>query len=117
MGKVGHNALENMVEQLSGRKLRLHKKLRTGPFQQLGFEISFAVGESDVEAFVDGLIELVEENGFLFSGNSSGGFVVPRGRASATQVHRDIFEHWLAGKPQVSTFSVGPLKDAWHEPA
>jgi uncharacterized protein YggL (DUF469 family) len=106
-----------MGKRSGGRTKRLHKKLRTGPFQQLGFELRFNVPEPEAEAFLDELIDLVEERGLLFGGGSSGGYVVPNGRASATEAHRDIFQRWLAAKPHVSAVHVGPLEDAWHEPA
>ena len=106
-----------MGKHRSGRKIRLHKKLRTGPFQQLGFELSFRVPEPEADAFLDELIELVEEHALLFGGGSSGGYVVPSGRVSATEGHRDIFRQWLAAKPEVLAFLVGPLEDAWHAPS
>lgn len=104
-----------MPKPLRGRKMRLHKKLRTGPFQQLGFEMAMDGAALAGDSFLDDFVEFVECQGLLFGGSPSGGFFVPAGRGSATEAHRNVVESWLSSRPEVRSFSTGPLQDAWEQ--
>jgi hypothetical protein len=106
------------------RSKRLRKKLHTGEFQELGFEISFSLPENlDSEAqdhFVDQfLAEAIESNGLLFGGGlgkDSEGFATLDKRRSATEEHRVRVRSWLAANPLVAGIHIGELVDAWVRP-
>lgn len=99
---------------------RLRKKLRIGEFQELGFEVSFALrpdlSEADSIRFWDGFIaEAIEAHGLAFGGGTEG-FITAWGRGSATDIHRELVRAWLTSRSEVSSVRVGPLIDAWHLP-
>ncbi|UHQ19520.1 YggL family protein [Lysobacter sp. KIS68-7] len=102
------------------RSRRLRKKLHVGEFQQLGFAVAFKlVGDLTVdqsqlfwEAFI---ADAIEANRLTYGG-AENGFVVPEGRESATEPHREVIKSWLSSRAEVSSADVGPLMDAWHGP-
>jgi uncharacterized protein len=101
----------------ASKSLRLQKKLRVGEFQQFGFAVDFVLA-SDLpldqsNLFWDAFIaDAIEANQLSFGG-SERGFVVPEGRVSATQAHRQAIQSWLQARPEVTSVAVGPLVDAW----
>ncbi|MFH1177263.1 MAG: 50S ribosome-binding protein YggL [Acidobacteriota bacterium] len=104
-------------------KRRLRKKMRLREFQEFGFEVTYRlVQELSSEQQLDLLFEFVEEaieaNGLMAAGgggNPASFFVVSaEDRKSAAEPGRQAVEHWLTAKPQITEFSVGPLRDAWH---
>lgn len=59
------------------------------------------------------IIDVIGANQLTYGGGLSG-FVVPEGRAAATEPHRKILEGWCLLRPEVRTVEIGPLVDAWH---
>jgi uncharacterized protein len=100
------------------RTRRLQKKLRRGPFRELGFEVSIrlqpGIPERGVDHFWDEFIRDAIEGNELIYGGGANGFVVALGRRSATEAERERIRGWLASRPEVATFELGPLVDAWH---
>ena len=101
------------------RTRRLRKKLRLGEFQELGFDVSFALGdglsEAGIERFWDAFIlEAIETNNLAFGGGGNDGFITAWGRGSATDAHRQVVLKWLTSRPEVSSAQAGQLVDAWH---
>ncbi len=99
------------------RSCRLRKKLRLGEFQQLGFEtlLRFRPELTDAEqaAFFDAfLAEAIEASGLTFGGWEAG-FVAPV-QGSASEAQREAVRAWLAARPELAEFAVGPLIDAWY---
>lgn len=102
---------------------RQRKKHRTGEFAEYGFLLRFSLpsswSEAEADRFVDEFITMVEQQGLAFGGAGRlewDGFVVrggPRGTVSSEQ--RARVEGWLASRPEVKSFTLGPLIDAWHE--
>jgi uncharacterized protein YggL (DUF469 family) len=103
----------------STRSRRLRKKLHVGEFQQLGFEITLFLSKelssTQSNDFWDSFIGEIEANNLTFGGGEIG-FVVPDGRTSATEGHRQVVQAWLSKRPEISSVTVGPLVDAWHLP-
>jgi len=100
------------------RTRRLQKKLRRGPFRELGFEVSIRLHpgtpECGEECFWDAFIsDAIEANALVYGGGANG-FVVALGRRSATEEQRERLRGWLAARPEVAGFELGPLVDAWH---
>lgn len=64
------------------------------------------------DSFLDDFLEFVECQGLLFGARHR---EVHRtaGRGSATEAHRNVVESWLSSRPEVRSFSIGPLRDAW----
>ena len=102
---------------------RLRKKLHVGEFQELGCEVRFQVVDNlSHEAFdtvVDAFIsQAIEANGLVCGGGGKNPdwsvFVTCDGRSSVTEAHRRAMETWLADRPEVYTFQMGPLVDAWY---
>ena len=102
---------------------RLRKKHRTGEFTEYGFLLRFSLPSSwsEVEAdrFLDEFIAMVEYQGLAFGGAGRlewDGFVVRGGpRGTVTPDQRARVEAWLAARPEVDSFTLGPLIDAWQE--
>ena len=66
------------------------------------------------DLFWDSFIaEAIEANQLFFGGGKSG-FVVPDGRVSATEAHRQAVRSWLKSRPEVTSVVVGSLVDAWY---
>ncbi|MES2672101.1 MAG: YggL family protein [Pseudomonadota bacterium] len=102
----------------ASRTRRLRKKLHVGEFQQLGFNVDFTLDRNlppnRNQRFWDSFIaDPIEVNHLSFGGGESG-FVVPEGRDSATDAHRQAVRSWLQARPEVISVAIGPLVDAWH---
>lgn len=120
------------------RSNRLHKKLHTGPFQEMGFEVHFQVANDwntpGMEILYDGFVEQAIENNGLICGGGAGTepdgyfahFFVEKLRErkkcawkfvhqSATEEDRANVEQWLKNQKEIVWFEVGPLFDAWYE--
>ena len=102
---------------------RLRKKLHKGEFQELGFEVRFCcaddISESAFNTVIDEFISQAIEARSLVCGG--GGqkpewniFVTLDRRGSVTEEHRVAVQQWLAMRPEVEEFQVGPLVDAWY---
>jgi len=102
---------------------RLQKKLHVGEFQELGFEVRFRcpddISNNDFDALIDAFISQAIEARSLVCGG--GGqkpewniFVTLDRRGSVTEEHRVAVQQWLAMRPEVEEFQVGPLVDAWY---
>ncbi|OQX70038.1 MAG: hypothetical protein B6A08_02415 [Sorangiineae bacterium NIC37A_2] len=103
-------------------KRRLRKKKRLGEFRELGFSIQAQLSSSSKEArlaFIERFVDAVERRALLFGGGCSldgllEGFVMPRARGSATVEDLEAVLELLQSAPEVTSFEVGQLKDAWH---
>lgn len=63
-------------------------------------------------AFLD---EVIEPRNLAYGGGLDCGFVSRYGRGSATQEDRDAVSQWLQDRAEVSSATVGPMQDCWHE--
>jgi uncharacterized protein len=103
---------------------RHRKKLRLAEFRQLGFSVSAHCppGWSDEqrEQAMAELLDLVDERGLDYGGGDSAsgmdGYVVPAGRASATEDDREALREALT-RLGFADVEVGALEDAWYPPA
>jgi uncharacterized protein YggL (DUF469 family) len=105
-------------------KRRLRKKKRIAEFRELGFEVSYRLGENvsqeQADAFLFLFLEEAIEQHELEAGGGGGRpvwdfFVVSaRKRNSATDEQREKVGAWLSHRPEVTASEVGPLRDAWH---
>lgn len=104
---------------------RLRKKKRLGEFREFGFDVSYlpvvGITESDSERLLDAFIEsLVEANRLACGGGGFHGktmeFFVTRSelRQSATEGDRRVVHAWLEARPDIESFTVGGLRDAWY---
>ncbi|MBB4868002.1 uncharacterized protein YggL (DUF469 family) [Pseudomonas nitritireducens] len=101
------------------RSRRLRKKLCVDEFQELGFELSFQyqAGQSEeaVEAFIQRFAnDAVQPNDLVYSGCDEYGFICLAQRGSVNEQQRGLIEDWLKQQPELASFSVGPLADAWY---
>ena len=90
----------------ASRSRRLQKKLRIGEFQQFGFNVDFKLSENiplhQSHQFWDSFIcDAIEANRLSFGGSESG-FVVPEGRISSTEIHRQMVRSWLEARDRKS---------------
>jgi uncharacterized protein len=100
------------------RSRRLRKKLRVGEFRELGFEMAVQVAQSLEPAADDAfweafIVECIEGRGLAYGGALTG-YVTRAGRGSVSAQDREAVQAWLAGRPEVSTFELGPLDDVWY---
>jgi uncharacterized protein YggL (DUF469 family) len=104
-------------------KKRLLKKKHLGEFKELGFEVRGGLcpglSGNDLEAFVDGLIDIVEARSLAFGGGAGRddkleGFVTRAGRGSATEEDRAALAAFLDGAAEIARHEVRALRDAWH---
>jgi hypothetical protein len=110
-----------ILNMSKNRSKRLRKKLNTGEFQELGFEISFSLpanldSETQGRFFDQFLAGAIESNGLLFGGGfskDSEGFATLAKRGSATEEHRVRVRSWLAANPLVADVQIGELVNAW----
>jgi uncharacterized protein YggL (DUF469 family) len=102
---------------------RQRKKLRTGEFQEMGFQVtadlSCPLDDEQRDALIDAFLEqCVEANGMLFGGGVNrrlDGYVVANGkRNSATNEQRETVRQWLESRPEFSGVRVESLSDAWY---
>ncbi len=101
---------------------RMRKKHHVGEFEQLGFALTFTLGDgvSDegVDRFIEEFVARFLEPRDLACGGSTGRswevFVSkPNGR-SVTEDDRVAASAWLGAWPGVEGIQMGPLEDAWH---
>ena len=100
------------------RSRRLRKKLHVGEFQQMGFSVDFTLdtrlNAAQSDQFWDAFIEeAIEANQLIYGGGESG-YVLPEGRISATEAHRELIKSWLQSRPEVIAVNIGSLSDAWY---
>lgn len=106
---------------MATRSRRLRKKLHLDEFQELGFEVDIhwtaTAAAEDLEALFWRFIEeAVADNSLCFGGSDSAGFIYREG-GSASDDDRAAVEKWLAACPDVASFTVSPLRDAWYPDA
>jgi uncharacterized protein len=109
-----------MSPKITQRSRRLQKKLHVGEFQELGFEISFQFQKDLANDLInqfwdDFIIEAIEQNGLAFGGGTQG-FASLWKRGSVTEVHRDLVRKWLSLRPELLSFELGELVDAYYPP-
>lgn len=123
---------------MMARSNRLHKKLHSGPFQEMGFEVHFQVEQDwntpQMEKLYDLFVEEAIEGNNLSCGGGAGTeadgyfahFFVEKMREqkkcpwkfvhqSATEADRVKVEQWLKNQKDIVWFEVGPLFDAWYD--
>ncbi|MBY5921795.1 YggL family protein [Ferrimonas balearica] len=102
------------------RNTRLRKKLRTGEFQELGFDVAWVfnpeVSEEQIDAIVDQFInDVIEPNKLGFSGEGHKaweGLVCTQQLGKCTDEHREAVQTFFAKQP-VSDLQVSELFDLW----
>ena len=72
-----------------------------------------SVGDSDVDALVDDLMALLENNGLVGAGEGERTleFVVHRDGTQAVEQDREIIQSWASRWTLRATVDVGPLTD------
>lgn len=101
------------------RSRRLRKKLCVDEFQELGFELSFlykdGLSGQVVEAFMKRFAaDAVEPNDLVYSGCDEYGFICLAHRGSVSDEQRALIESWLKQQPELASFILSPLVDAWY---
>ncbi|GAA4875457.1 YggL family protein [Ferrimonas pelagia] len=102
------------------RNTRIHKKLRTGAFQELGFDLFWTfkpeVSEPQIDAIVDQFInEVVEPAKLGFSGSGHKaweGLICTQNIGKCNDDHRAAVEAFFATQP-VTDVKVTELYDIW----
>ncbi len=102
------------------RNDRIHKKLRTGAYQELGFDLFWTfnpeVSEQEIDAIVDQFIDQVVEParlGFSGSGHKAWeGVICTRDIGKCTEADRQAVSDYFAKQP-VSDFRMSELYDIW----
>ncbi|MDO7876870.1 50S ribosome-binding protein YggL [Hymenobacter sp. ASUV-10] len=105
-------------------KKRLRKKLHLGEFQEMCFAVrlTFASPEESTEgdAFWYKPVTAVEANNLLILGMAddfcimTDFYKMPDGLwKTATENDRHFMKDWLERQPEVQSFTVGPLANAW----
>lgn len=84
----------------------------------MGFSVAFTLvpglTASQANRFWDAFIaEAIEANHLTYGGGETG-YVVPEGRVSATEFHREQARAWLQSRPEVLAVDIGSLSDAWY---
>jgi uncharacterized protein len=100
------------------RSRRLRKKLRTGEFRELGFELALQLDRdlaaSADDAFWDAfIVECIEGLGLSYGGSTTG-YITRAGRGSASAEDREAVRTWLAHRTELAGFELGPLDDVWY---
>ena len=103
------------------RSRRLRKKLHLGEFQRLGFayDLTWAAAPSTSvqEAFLDAFVgPVIEARDLCLGGGCTAGFIEGR-RANPAEADRQAVQAWLSAWPGITRAHVGPLQDAWYDPA
>jgi len=91
-------------------------------FHHVGFTISLRVSpdsdKSQLETVVEELVSEVLVPVSLECGGGTQGYgfegFVTRWKGSATEDDRRSVSRWLAARPEVEHFELGPLSDAWY---
>lgn len=100
------------------RSRRLRKKLHTGEFRELGFELALHLDKdlaaSADDAFWDAfIVECIEGRGLSYGGSTTG-YITRAGRGSASAEDREAVRAWLAQRTELAGFALGPLDDVWY---
>lgn len=100
------------------RSRRLRKKLHLGEFREFGFALALqfqqALAGNAEDAFWHVfIVDFVEARGLSYGGASTG-FITRTGRGSATAEDREALHAWLAQRPELTGFELGPLEDVWY---
>lgn len=103
-------------------KRRLRKKKRLGEFRELGFAIQAQLSAASKEArlsLIERFVNIVEQRTLVFGGGCSlegvlEGFVMPRGRRSATSEDRAAVVRLFDNAPEIARFQVSDLQDVWY---
>jgi len=103
--------------------LRLLKKKRRGPFQELGIELTVQLrATADFDRFLnDFILRAVEANGLFFGGggdsreNRLSGIVELGRRTTDIEAKRDAVLGWLRGHPDVVSVETGRTIDLWYD--
>ncbi|HUF49386.1 MAG TPA: 50S ribosome-binding protein YggL [Longimicrobiales bacterium] len=100
---------------------RLRRKKRVGEYREFGFPVAFRLEphlvETEVDAFIDDLIDIMEDNDLGFGGGGKlewQGYVTRSSRGSATDSDRETLHAFLQRDSRVQVAAVGPLNDAWY---
>ena len=103
---------------------RMRKKNRLGEYRELCFEITCAFRPGLAQEQAEDLVDTFLREGLEANGLVAGGSCGPQGmqmgicpagkRTSATEAHRALIQQWLSIQPDISTFTVGSLRDAWY---
>ncbi len=89
----------------------------------MGFEVRFRcaddISDNAFNAVIDEFIsQAIEARGLVCGGGGQKPewniFVTLDGRGSVMEEHRAAVQQWLAMRPEVEEFRVGPLVDAWY---
>lgn len=98
-------------------KRRLRKKKRLGEFRELGREVTIRLkAGGSGEAFLDGLIEMVEDTGLCCGGGGGGQeweLVVELGSGEWAKKWAELSRR-LDARDDVADWSAGPEFDLWH---
>lgn len=116
-------------------KKRLRRKYHTDEFTEIGFVVQATLngsGEDEVDRFLGAFIDHLDQHRLYAGGycsNKEAEFFVQKDgvrpgawrrhemgqRASTTDEDRAVVERWLKQQPQLKSFQVGALQDAWYE--
>lgn len=104
---------------VTNRSRRLRKKLCVDEFQELGFELSFQYKDGQPPEAIDAFMQrfaadAVEPNDMVYGGCDEYGFICLAYRGSVSEEQRAIVEAWLRQQPELASFTVGQLMDAWY---
>jgi uncharacterized protein YggL (DUF469 family) len=100
------------------RSRRLRKKLHTGEFRELGFELALHL-DRDLDASADDafwdafIVECIEGRGLSYGGSTTG-YITRAGHGSASAEDREAVRAWLAQRTELAGFELGPLDDVWY---
>ncbi|WP_298444851.1 50S ribosome-binding protein YggL [uncultured Ferrimonas sp.] len=108
------------IKQNAKRNARIHKKLRTGEFQELGFDVFWTFNAEASEAQIDQVVgqlidDVIEPQQLGFSGSGHRaweGLVCTRDIGKCTDAHRQAIVAFFNDKP-VSDVKVTELYDVW----
>lgn len=96
----------------------MRKKLRVGEFRELGFELALQLA-GDLAAAADDafwhafIVDCIERCGLVYGGSTTG-TVARAGRGSVSREDREAVRAWIAARPEVLRFQLGPLDDVWY---
>ena len=105
-----------MIKPNAKRKTRLHKKLRTGPYQEFGFSLSALAPNDWTDTEVDELMDFIEQYNLGFGGSTIEkevrGFIAHLSNGSVSPEQRTGIIEWL--KARDCSVDAGELEDAWN---
>ena len=104
-----------MVKHLAKRNRRLHKKLRSGDFVEMGFNIDVKAKFEWSDEVLDTFIDKIETFDLAFGGGINEqdmrGFIAPMERGSVTEEQRQDIINWL--NELDCEVVAGELEDSW----